>query len=125
MERRHKGSDEIKHRPDEYYLGLDPIFGYKWIDRINFMKHVIKQAGHTEAYDEKKLYNSIYATCLAVNEPLDSAKVIAKKVTKDVEKWLETKAEVTVHDIRAYAGKCLSETDHHAAYLYTHHRIIW
>jgi transcriptional regulator NrdR family protein len=89
------------------------------------MKHVIKQAGHTEAFDENKLYSSIYATCLAVNEPLASAKVTAKKVTADVKKWLEPKSEVTVHDIRAYAGKKLGEIDHHAAYLYLHHRIMW
>jgi transcriptional regulator NrdR family protein len=89
------------------------------------MKHVIKRAGHTEAFDRKKLYNSIYATCLAVNEPLNLAKSNAQKVTDNTEKWLENKAEITVHDIRAFAGKDLGKINHHAAYLYLHHHIMW
>lgn len=89
------------------------------------MKHIVKRAGHSEIYDSKKLYDSIYASCLAIREPADSSKVIAKKITTDVEKWLESKQEVTVHDIRAYAGKKLLEINHHAGYLYLHHRIMW
>jgi transcriptional regulator NrdR family protein len=89
------------------------------------MKHVVKRAGHTEPYDSNKLYTSIYATCLAVREPTSASRVTAKKIVKDVDKWLETKQEVTVHDIRAFAGKKLLEADHHAGYLYLHHKIMW
>jgi transcriptional regulator NrdR family protein len=89
------------------------------------MKHVIKRTGKSEVFDERKLYVSIYASCLAVHEPLNTAELTAQKVTNQVNAWLAKKTEVTASDIRHMAGKYLSDTNHHAGYLYLHHRIMW
>lgn len=89
------------------------------------MKHVVKHRGIVEAYDNRKVYASIYASCLSVHEPNAAAEIIAEKVTKDLERWLKPKNEVTSADIRQIAGKCLSEINPHAGYLYLHHRIMW
>jgi transcriptional regulator NrdR family protein len=89
------------------------------------MKHVIKRNGKSEVFDERKLYASIYATCLSVHEPPKTAELTAQKVTQQVVLWLAKKTEVTSNDIRHVAGQYLTNINHHAGYLYLHHRIMW
>lgn len=89
------------------------------------MKHIVKRAGHTEPYDNRKLYASIYASSLAVREPVGSAELIAQEVVSRVEQWLGTKHEVTSNDIRAQAGKHLKAINPDAAFQYLHHRVVW
>lgn len=89
------------------------------------MKHVVKRSQHIEAFDNRKVYASIYASCLSVHEPTVAAELIAEKVSKDVEAWIATKSEVTANDIRHTAGTYLTEINPHAGYLYLHHRIMW
>jgi transcriptional regulator NrdR family protein len=89
------------------------------------MKHIVKRAGHTEAYDNKKLYGSVYAACLAMREPVGTAEVISEKVVRDVEAWLNKKSEVLSNDIRRITAKHLYSYNPDAAYAYMHHRIIW
>lgn len=89
------------------------------------MKHIVKRAGHTEQYDDKKLYASIYAAALSVREPGGSAELIAERVIKDVGDWIEQKHEVTSNDIRHQAAKHLNVYSPDAAYMYLHHRVIW
>ena len=89
------------------------------------MKHIVKRHGHTEAYDERKLDAAIFSACQSVREPSGSAEIIADKVVKDVNGWIEKKHEVTSNDIRANAAKHLKAYHPDAAYMYLHHRIIW
>lgn len=89
------------------------------------MKHIVKRAGHLEAYDNRKLYASIYASSLAVREPVGAAELIAQEVVAEVEKWLDRKHEVTSNDIRVQAAKHLHAINPDAAYIYQHHRVIW
>lgn len=89
------------------------------------MKHIVKRAGHSEKYDNRKLYASIYAAALAVREPTGSAELIAREVVQQVESWLENKHEVTSNDIRLQAARHLEAINPDAAIQYKHHRIIW
>ncbi len=89
------------------------------------MKHIVKRGHHTEAYDPKKLYASIYAACLSVREHPGSAELIADRVTSDFGKWLEKKHEVTSNDIRKNAHDLLQTINPDAAHIYLHHRVIW
>lgn len=89
------------------------------------MKHVIKRGKHTESYDPKKLYASIYAACLSVREHPGSAEVIADNVVKNFEAWLDKKHEVTSNDVRKTAHEYLQTINSDAAYMYLHHRVIW
>lgn len=88
------------------------------------MKLIVKRAGHVEQYDERKLYASIFAVCIAVKEPLGTAELIAAEVQSQVEKWLEKKHEVTSNDIRRQASAALRSINSDAAYQYMHHRIL-
>lgn len=89
------------------------------------MKHIVKRAGHSEPFDERKLYASIFAAAIAVREPVGSAELIAKEVTSQVGAWLESKHEVTSHDIRVQAARHLTVINPDAGFQYLHHRVIW
>lgn len=89
------------------------------------MKHIVKRAGHSETYDERKLYASVFAACQSVREPAGSSELIADKVVGHVNDWIAKKHEVTSNDIRMQAGKHLKVYHADAGYMYMHHRIIW
>jgi len=85
---------------------------------------VKRNTGHTEPYDERKLYASIYASCLSVRTPTGEAELTAEHVLRDIKPWLDKKLEVTSGDIRTHAANHLSVYNPHAAYMYKHHGII-
>lgn len=87
-------------------------------------KLIVKRAGHTESYDQRKLYASIFSACLAVRESSPTAEIIAEKVVAEVEKWLETKHEITSHDLKLHAQSCLLVFNPDASYIYEHHEDI-
>lgn len=89
------------------------------------MQHIVKRAGHSEDYDSRKVYASIYAACLSVHEPAGSAEVISSEVVNLLEQWLARKHQVTANDIRLQAAKHLQVINPDAAYQYLHHRVIW
>lgn len=87
--------------------------------------HIVKRtAGHSEPYDERKLYASIYAACLSLRTPVGEAELTANKVCSDIAPWLQTKAEVTSTDLRAQASKHLKLYNPDAAYMYARHRVM-
>ncbi len=89
------------------------------------MKHIVKRGGHSEPFDERKVYASIYAAALCTKEPIGSAELIAREVTEHVKNWITSKHEVTSNDIRRIAAQPLKAINPDAAYQYVHHRIIW
>jgi transcriptional regulator NrdR family protein len=88
------------------------------------VKHIVKRKGHSEPYDIKKLYASIYSACLAVRTPEGEAELVAERVVGHMNEWLEPKHEVTAHDIRTQAAKHLKAYNPDASYLYEVHRSL-
>lgn len=88
------------------------------------MKHIVKRAKHTEEYDERKLYASVYAACVAVRVSPGEAELVARQVCQDVGSWLEDKHEVTASDIHRQAAKNLKAYNPDAGYIYETHRDI-
>lgn len=87
-------------------------------------KLIVKRGGHTEAFEERKLYASIYSACLAVREPTGTAEVLASKVVEDVRAWLGKKHEVTSNDIRRVASERLHAYNIEASHLYHKQRVF-
>lgn len=87
---------------------------------------VVKRSGQrpSEQFSRDKLHASLIAACLSAHCLPGQARTIANAVCSYVEEWLETRPEVTSHDLRRVATRHL--TIHHpdAAYLYEQHRII-
>jgi transcriptional regulator NrdR family protein len=86
---------------------------------------VIKRDGKrpTESFSRAKLHSSIVAACLSEQTPVGQAEAIAEAVTASVVDWLQTRPEVTSHDLRRIASKHLHVHHPDAAYLYEQHRI--
>lgn len=87
---------------------------------------IVKRQGSrpTESFDRQKLHNSVVAACLSAGAATGQAEHIAKTVTEQVLGWLESRPEVTSHDIRRIAAKHLHTHHPDAAYLYEQHRNI-
>lgn len=86
---------------------------------------IVKQNGQrpSESFSREKLHASIVAACLSVRTPVGQAESIAHAVTESVIAWLETKPEVTSHDLRRITSKHLQTHHPDAAYLYEQHKI--
>jgi transcriptional regulator NrdR family protein len=91
---------------------------------VGMNKHIVKRHGHTEAYDERKLYASVFNACTTHRMSDQEAELIAAEVTKQVTDWLGDKHEVTSGDISRIAGQHFNSYNETAAYLYKHHRSI-
>lgn len=88
------------------------------------MKHIVKRLGHTEPFDERKLFASIYSACLAVTVPIGEAEIVADKVCRDVLEATKDKYELTSGDISRKASSFLKGYNKDANYIYLHsHRL--
>lgn len=88
------------------------------------MKRVVKRRGHTEDYDERKLYASLFRACTVVSVPETEAELVAAHVCHDVASWLGDKHEITSRDIFREASKHLEVYNAEAAYMYRHFRNV-
>ena len=88
------------------------------------LTHVVKNGHHrhAEVFDREKLHKSLVAACLSSGAPAGHADSMATRVTDEVEKWLESRPEVTTNDLRRIASKALRTYHPDASYLYEHHR---
>ena len=85
---------------------------------------IIKRKGRrpSESFSKAKLHQSITAATLSARTPEGQADSIAHAVTNYVLEWLESRPEVTSHDIRLVATRHLRAHHPDAAYLYEQHR---
>jgi transcriptional regulator NrdR family protein len=83
-----------------------------------------RTSGKTEPYNERKLYASIKAACLAAHRPAGEAEDTAKMVCLNVLPWIRKKQEVTSLDVRAHAYPFLKVLSPKAADIYKRHSRI-
>lgn len=86
------------------------------------MQHVVKRGGHSEEYDERKFYASIFAASLMLREPSTTAELVAEKVTTSMNNWIRNKHEVTSDDLRRKGSEFLEFYNPDAAYIFKHQR---
>ena len=88
------------------------------------MVHIVKRRGYKEAFDERKLYASVYAACLTSRILHEEAESIANLVTREVIKEIVKESELTSDKIFKEAGKELEHLNKEAAFMYKTHRDI-
>ena len=86
--------------------------------------HIVKRKGHTEEYDERKVYASSHAAVLNVHETQKVAEDIAEKVSKDVSNWIKDKKEVNSSQIFDEVTKSLAKYNKDASFMYNTHRDV-
>ena len=85
---------------------------------------IVKRRGHTEVYDERKVYGSCYFACRNAHLSEEEAEEICKKVCAAVAKWIKTKKVVSSNDIFKVLTQELKKHNEDAAFLYETHRDI-
>ena len=87
-------------------------------------KHIVKRHGHTENFDERKIYASCYSACLSAHRHHAHAEKICENVSRDIKRWITKKEEVTSHQIFLETIKLIKKYDKNAAFMYETHRDI-
>ena len=91
------------------------------------MEHIVKRRGHTQKFDERKVYASCYAAYLGAHSKYADhvkAEKICAKVCTDVKKWIRNKKKITSDGLFKQIGKTIRKYDKHTAFMYETHRDI-
>ena len=85
---------------------------------------IVKRAGHTELYDERKVYGSCFFACRNAHLSEKEAEEICSKVCKAITKWVGRQKIVSSKDIFNILTQELKKHNEDAAFLYETHRDI-
>ena len=85
---------------------------------------IVKRKGHTELYDERKVYGSCFFACRNAHLSEKEAEEICSKVCAEAAKWLKAKKIVASSQIFRFLTKELKKYNEDAAFLYETHRDI-
>lgn len=85
---------------------------------------IVKRKGHTEIYDERKVYGSCYFACRNAHLSEKEAEEICKNVSASITGWIKTKKVVSSGDIFRMLIQELKKHNEDAAFLYETHRDI-
>lgn len=88
------------------------------------MAHIVKRRGHKEAYDERKIYASIYAAALNAHIGKLEAEKMAQRVSRRITDWIDDIPDMTSEKIFRKAAELLREEHPDAAFMYETHRDI-
>jgi transcriptional regulator NrdR family protein len=82
---------------------------------------IVKRNGHTEKFDEKKVYGSVYAACASAHYEDMLSEKTAEKITNHIKKFTKGKKMVKSEDIHKKVVVELKKKDEHLAFFYEHH----
>lgn len=85
---------------------------------------IVKRAGHTELYDERKVYGSCFFACRNAHLSKKEAEEICSKVCKSVNEWVNKRKIASSDDIFRILIRELKRHNEDAAFLYETHRDI-
>ena len=85
---------------------------------------IVKRKGHTELYDERKVYGSCFFACRNAHLSEQESEEICKNVCAAVTKWIKAKKVVSSNDIFNMLIQELKKHNEDAAFLYETHRDI-
>lgn len=85
---------------------------------------IVKRKGHTELYDERKVYGSCFFACRNAHLSQQESEKICSKVCASVTKWVRRKKVVSSNYIFRFLIQELKKHNEDAAFLYETHRDI-
>ncbi len=85
---------------------------------------IVKRKGHTEMYDERKVYASCFFACRNAHLSERKSEGICSRVSAAVTKWISKKKIVFSPEIFAIITEELKKHNEDAAFLYETHRDI-
>ena len=88
------------------------------------MDHIVKRKGHTERFDERKVYASCYAACLCTHMPKAKAEKICEKISREMKAWIKKREMTTSTQIFHEMVKLLRKHDADVAFMFETHRDV-
>lgn len=85
---------------------------------------IVKRAGHTELYDERKVYGSCFFACRNAHLSEKESEEICNKVSAEITKWIKSQRMVSSNGIFRKLIEELKKHNEDAAFLYETHRDI-
>ena len=85
---------------------------------------IVKRKGHTELYDERKVYGSCFFACRNAHLSEKEAEEICRKASAAITKWIKKQKIVYSGDIFKKLIEELKKHNEDAAFLYETHRDI-
>ena len=82
---------------------------------------IIKRKGHTEDFDERKVYASVYAACASAHYDEIQCEKTAEKVTNNIKKFVKNKKQTESLEIRKRIEYELKKQDEELAFFYEQH----
>ncbi len=82
---------------------------------------IVKRKGHTEEFDERKVYGSVYAACASAHLEDTECEKNADKVTKVIKKFVKGKKMIKAENIHKKVNAELKKKDEELAFFYEHH----
>ena len=83
---------------------------------------IVKRKGHTELYDERKVYGSCFFACRNAHLSEKEAEEICRKASASITKWIKKQKVVSSRDIFRKLIEELKKHNEDAAFLYETHR---
>lgn len=82
---------------------------------------IVKRKGEKEAFDERKLYASIFAPARQTGYTEQEAETLAENVTDQVKEWIHNHEDdvFTSDEIQAKVREVLEKEDTDVAFMYT------
>jgi transcriptional regulator NrdR family protein len=97
----------------------------KEMENEGVCKHcIVKRKGHSEEFDERKVYSSCYSACLSAGMSHIEAEKLCAKASKEVREWAHKKVMITSDEIFKKTVSAMKKHNHKAAYLYETHRDV-
>ena len=85
--------------------------------------HIIKRRGHKEAYDERKIYASVYSASLNSHLSKADSEKIAGKISEAVTLWVGyERKEISSEDIFKKVIELLKAHNNDVSFMYATHR---
>lgn len=82
---------------------------------------IVKRKGHTEKFDERKVYGSVYAACASAHYSEMLCEKTAEGVAEKINKFVKNKKEIQSTEIRKKIEAELKKKDKELAFFYEQH----
>lgn len=88
------------------------------------LQRIVKRKGHTEYFDMRKIYASVFAACMCLRMHDSEGELIADMVSHEVEDTIKHKTEITTHELHKITSEILKKYQPDAGYMYESHRDV-
>jgi|TARA_B100002003_G_C13983483_1_gene475502 transcriptional regulator NrdR family protein len=82
---------------------------------------IVKRKGHSEEFDEKKVYASVYFACASAHYDEYDCEFTADSVTKTIKKHIKSKKAISSITLRKKIETELKKKDKELAFYYEQH----